>query len=137
MILKLNMPIYYLNFSLPKFQLKSKLKQVRRKLKNIITQNCVKGLVDEEENNMKLDMYYLYAKFQIDRWLRVEPAPFAGTDDDRNLEFQHEIQYFRVYQSHSTGSNDLAARFVVVLCLLAEKMRREKIHITIEPQLDR
>lgn len=36
---------------------------------------------------MKLDMYYLYAKFQIDRWLRVEPAPFAGTDDDRNLEF--------------------------------------------------
>jgi len=51
---------------------------------------------------MKLDIYYFSAKFHIDRWLRVESAPMlVGTDDDdKNLEFQHEIQYFRVYQSH-------------------------------------
>ena len=49
MMLKLNMTICYLNFSLPKFELKSKLKSFERKLKNIISQKCVKGLVDEEE----------------------------------------------------------------------------------------
>jgi len=53
-------------------------------------------------------------------------SPYAGTEDDRNLELYHEIQYFRMYQSHSTGSNDLAAHFVVVLCLLAEKRRGER-----------
>lgn len=53
-------------------------------------------------------------------------SPYAGTDDDRNLELYHEIQYFRMYQSHSTGSNDLAAHFVVVSCLLAEKRRVER-----------
>ena len=55
--------------------IKIKLKSVERKSKNIITQKCAKGLVDEEVNNMKLDIYYLAAKFHIDRWLRVESAP--------------------------------------------------------------
>jgi hypothetical protein len=55
-MLKLNMTICYLNFKLPKFELKNKLKSVEKKLKNIITQMCVKGTVDEAENNMKLDI---------------------------------------------------------------------------------
>jgi hypothetical protein len=60
MMLKINMPICYLNFVLPKFELKSKLKSVERKLKNIISRKCVKGLVDEEKNNMKLDIYIIF-----------------------------------------------------------------------------
>jgi hypothetical protein len=89
MMLKLNMPICYFNFNLPKFELKSIFKSVERKLKNIITQKCVKGVVDETENNMKLDIYYFSAKFHVERWLRVESAPMlVGTDDDDgNLEF--------------------------------------------------
>jgi hypothetical protein len=74
-MLKLNMLLCYLNFNLPKFELTSKLKSVERKLKNIITQKCVKGLVDEEQNNKKLDIYCPSAKFHIDKWLWLESAP--------------------------------------------------------------
>jgi len=74
MMLKFNIPICYLNLNFPKLELKCKLKSGERKLKNI-TQNCIKGLVDEEENNTKLDIYYLSAKFHRDRCLRVESAP--------------------------------------------------------------
>jgi len=42
-MLKLNMPICYLNFSLPKFDLKSKSKSVERKLKKHNTKLCQKS----------------------------------------------------------------------------------------------
>jgi hypothetical protein len=59
MLLKLNTPICYLNLNLPKFVLKSKLKLVERKLKKHNNTKCAKGQVDEDENNMKLNVYFI------------------------------------------------------------------------------
>ena len=53
---------------------------------------------------MKLDIAS-FSKISYRQMVEGVVSPSAGTDDDRNLELQHEIQYF-IYQSLSSCAED-------------------------------
>lgn len=53
---------------------------------------------------MKLDIVP-FIKISYRQMLEGWGSRCAGIDDERNLKFQHEIQYF-IYQSHSSCAED-------------------------------